>query len=208
MASPPSIIKEFVEPTRGCKFRCHFCTIPMLANGKVQKKRIQEIVELAKKVRTKHSFMKLLDNNIYNDVKEINYFDDSGHQLTINVYRARRADEPVGVVLMPVEASGYNGTIQLSIGILHDGTLFGVQVLTHQETEGLGGNIHQDKSNWLSIFSKQSFDTTPMERWAVKAESGAFDQLSGATITSRGVINTIKNSLKLYQSEQDTLFSH
>ena len=46
------------------------------------------------------------------------------------------------------------------------------------------------------------------ESWAVKSESGAFDQISGATNTSRGVINAVKNSLKLYLDEQESLFSN
>jgi len=146
------------------------------------------------------------DNDIYNDVKVINYTDDSGNKLTTSVYRARKSDNPVGVVFMPIPATGYNGPIQLSVGILQDGSIFSVQVLSHRETEGLGGNIHQDKTNWLNNFAQQSFDVTAMERWAVKDESGKFDQLSGATITSRGVINAVKNSLKLYMTEQDTLF--
>ena len=102
---------------------------------------------------------------------------------------------------MPIPAKGYNGTIQLSIGVLQGGTLYGVQVLTHRETEGLGGNIHQDKTDWLNTFAKQSFDITSLvESWAIKDESGTFDHISGATITSRGVINAVKNSLELYIS--------
>ena len=147
------------------------------------------------------------DNNIYDDLKVINYSDDSGNQVTTTVYRARRSDQPVGVVFMPIPAKGYNGTIHLSIGIHYDGTLSGVQVLKHQETEGLGGNIHQDKTDWLKLFANQSFDIAPMESWAIKDEAGIFDQLSGATITSRGVINAVKNSLELYMIEQDALFS-
>jgi electron transport complex protein RnfG len=148
------------------------------------------------------------DNNIYDDVKVINYSDQSGNQLTTTVYRARRSDQPIGVVFMPIPAKGYNGTIHLSIGIHYDGTLSGVQVLKHWETEGLGGNVHQDKTDWLNNFAKQSFDISPMESWAIKDEAGVFDQLSGATITSRGVINAVKNSLKLYTTERDTLFSN
>lgn len=147
------------------------------------------------------------DNDIYHDVKSINYMDVSGNEITTNVYRARKSGNPVGAIFMPIQANGYNGIIQLSIGILHDGTLYGVQVLTHQETKGLGGNIHQDKTDWLNNFANQSFDIVPVELWAVKNESGKFDQISGATITSRGVINAVKNSLELYLTEQDTLFS-
>jgi Na+-translocating ferredoxin:NAD+ oxidoreductase subunit G len=147
------------------------------------------------------------DNDIYHDVKVISYTDDSGNELMTNVYRARKSGNPVGAVFMPIPAKGYNGTIELSIGILEGGLLYGVQVLTHQETEGLDGDIHQDKTDWLKHFAKQSFDITPVESWNVKSESGAFDHISGATITSRGVINAVKNSLKLYLDEQESLFS-
>ncbi len=182
------------------------CAIVLSFSHELTRERISENIEMQELQIITAVMTADFDNDIYNDVKVINYTDDSGNKLTTNVYRARKSDNPVGVVFMPIPATGYNGPIQLSVGILQDGSIFAVQVLSHRETEGLGGNIHQDKTNWLNNFAQQSFATTTMERWAVKDESGKFDQLSGATITSRGVINAIKNSLKLYMTEQDTLF--
>jgi len=182
------------------------CAIVLSFSHELTRERISENIEMQELQIITAVMTADFDNDIYNDVKVINYTDDSGNKLTTNVYRARKSDNPVGVVFMPIPATGYNGPIQLSVGILQDGSIFAVQVLSHRETEGLGGNIHQDKTNWLNNFAQQSFDATTMERWAVKDESGKFDQLSGATITSRGVINAIKNSLKLYMTEQDTLF--
>ena len=189
-----------------------FCVIAILcgivlsfANG-LTRERISENIEMQKLKIITAVMTSDFDNDIYHDVKAINYTDDFGNELSTNVYRARKSDMPVGVVFMPFPATGYNGSIQFSIGILEDGSIFAVQVLSHHETEGLGGNIHQDKTEWLNNFAQQSLDVTAMEQWAVKDESGKFDQLSGATITSRGVINAVKNSLKLYLIEQDTLF--
>lgn len=182
------------------------CAIVLSFSHELTKERISENIEMQELQIITAVMTADFDNDIYNDVKVINYTDDSGNKLTTSVYRARKSDNPVGVVFMPIPATGYNGPIQLSVGILQDGSIFAVQVLSHRETEGLGGNIHQDKTNWLNNFAQQSFDATTMERWAVKDESGKFDQLSGATITSRGVINAVKNSLKLYMTEQDTLF--
>jgi len=184
------------------------CTIVLSLTHQMTKERIAENIEIEKLQVISAVMTDDFDNDIYHDVKIINYKDDSGNELTTNVYRARKSGNPVGAVFMPIPAKGYNGTIQLSIGILQGGTLYGVQVLSHRETEGLGGNIHQDKSDWLNNFAKQSFDIIPVESWAVKSESGTFDQISGATITSRGVINAVKNSLELYLTEQDTLFSN
>ncbi|MCH8261780.1 MAG: RnfABCDGE type electron transport complex subunit G [Gammaproteobacteria bacterium] len=183
------------------------CAIVLSITHDLSKERISENIRMEKLQVIGAVMPPDFDNNIYDDLKVINYSDDSGNQVTTTVYRARRSDQPVGVVFMPIPAKGYNGTIHLSIGIHYDGTLSGVQVLKHQETEGLGGNIHQDKTDWLKLFANQSFDITPMESWAIKDEAGIFDQLSGATITSRGVINAVKNSLELYMIEQDALFS-
>ena len=182
------------------------CAIVLSFSHELTRKRISENIEMEKLQIITAVMTPDFDNDIYNDVKAINYIDNSGNKLTTNAYRARKSDIPVGVVFMPIPATGYNGSIQLSIGILQDGSIFGVQVLSHRETEGLGGNIHQDKTDWLNNFAQQSFDVTAMELWAVKDESGKFDQLSGATITSRGVINAVKYSLELYMTERDTLF--
>jgi electron transport complex protein RnfG len=182
------------------------CAIVLSFSHELTSERISENIEMEKLQIITAVMTPDFDNDIYHDVKTISYTDDSGNELTTNAYRARKASNPIGVVFMPIPATGYVGSIQLSIGILEDGSIFGVRVLSHRETEGLGGNIHQDKTDWLNNFARQSFDITAMEQWAVKDESGKFDQLSGATITSRGVINAVKNSLKLYMNEQDTLF--
>jgi len=184
------------------------CAIVLSITHDLSKERISENIRMEKLQVLRAVMPPDFDNNIYDDVKVINYYDDSGNQVTTTVYRARRHDQPVGVVFMPIPAKGYNGTILLSIGIQYNGTLSGVQILKHRETDGLGGNVHQDNTDWLNNnFAKQSFDITPMESWAIKDEAGVFDQLSGATITSRGVINAVKNSLELYMIEQDALFS-
>lgn len=182
------------------------CAIVLSLGHELTRERISKNIEMEKLKIITAVMTASFDNDIYNDVKVISYTDDSGNKLTTSAYRARKSGHPVGVVFMPVSATGYNGAIQLSIGILEDGSIFGVQVLSHHETKGLGGNVHQDKTDWLNNFTQQSFDITAMEQWAVKDESGKFDQLSGATITSRGVINAVKNSLKLYITRQDILF--
>lgn len=179
------------------------CTLVLSISHELSKDRIAKNIEMQRLQIITKVMTADFDNDIYHDVKTIHYTNNYGKQFTTNAYRARKSGEPVGVVLMPISAVGYNGAIQLSVGILVDGSIFAVQVLSHHETDNLGGNIHQDKTNWLDHFSQQSFRTIAIDKWAIKDESGAFDQLSGATITSRGVINAVKNSLNLYLNEQD-----
>jgi len=115
---------------------------------------------------------------------------------TVTVFRARRGGTPAGLVLLPVIAEGYNGRIELAIGIGAEGMLTGVRVARHHETEGLGDRVHQANSGWIRQFDGRSLDNTAEAAWAVQADGGAFDQLSGATITPRGVINAVRLALE------------
>lgn len=67
LKSSPDIIKSFLETTRGCKFRCHFCSIPNLSGGTVRNKPPLEVVELLQKIKHHYSRIAFLDNNIYSD---------------------------------------------------------------------------------------------------------------------------------------------
>jgi len=159
------------------------------------------------RLRTIDTVMPLAhDNQLYNDVIEVVDSEYLGSEASVSVFRARNAEQPVGLVLMPVTARGYSGNILLTIGIAYDGTLLGVQVLKHQETEGLGDHVDQNKSDWIKVFSDRSLAKTSVEAWAVKTDGGDFDQLSGATISSRGVINAVRKCLEYYQVNRDSLY--
>lgn len=146
------------------------------------------------------------DNEPHNDVIEVINPGYLGNKNAVSVFRVRRKNTPVGLIMMPIIAKGYSGNISLIVGIAYDGTLLGVNVLEYQETEGLGDQIHQDKSDWMDGFKNRSIDNTPLELWAVKDDGGDFDQLSGATITPRAVINAVRQSLEFYQMNRDKLY--
>ena len=146
------------------------------------------------------------DNDLFSDVLEViepAYF---GSDHTVSVYRARKNNEPVGVVISPVVAKGYSGLIKLGVGIAKDGSILSVQVIDHQETEGLGDGIDQNKSDWITQFNGRSLDNTPVDGWAITSEGGQIDQLSGATISSRTVINAVRKTLEFYGSSSDRLY--
>ncbi len=65
--SPPEVVRGFLETMRGCKFRCHFCTIPDFNVGQVHIQPINAFVDLLKKIRPLHTPVTFLDSNIYND---------------------------------------------------------------------------------------------------------------------------------------------
>jgi electron transport complex protein RnfG len=100
------------------------------------------------------------------------------------------------------EAAGYAGPIRLLIGSDSQGRILGVRVITHQETPGLGDKIEITRSPWIQIFTgKQRLERTD-KRWDVRKTGGDFDQLSGATITSRAVIRRVEQTLQYLTNQQ------
>ena len=146
------------------------------------------------------------DNDLFNDNIIVAVPDHISLINNITAYRARINNQPVAISLMPVVTKGYNGNISLVIGITFDGTLMGVKILQHQETEGFGDKAHQDKSDWLLGFNNRTFEEITKYRAVIKNGGEEIDQLSGATITSRSIIDIVYKVLKYYSENRDTLF--
>ena len=147
------------------------------------------------------------NNEIFKDAIQIIEPDYFGTDQPVTVYRSRNETSILGVVLYPVVAEGYKGPIKLGVGVTRDGTISGVRVLYEEETEGLGAEIHQQKSDWIQSFAGVSYDTVPREQWDVSSENGYFDQISGATITSRSVINAVRNTLDYHELAGENLYT-
>ncbi len=122
------------------------------------------------------------------------------------IYRARRQGAPAGVVLMPVVTTGYNGRIELIIGIDANERITGVRVLSQHETEGLGAGIDQSESGWIHQFKETSLENPPPGDWQLAGEGGAFDGLSGATVSPRAVIAAVHHALEFYQAKKQNLY--
>jgi electron transport complex protein RnfG len=148
----------------------------------------------------------LYDNQLFKDTRQIQNEAFLGTPEPVMIYRARKGQQPVASVILPVAPNGYNGRIQLLIGINYEGSLLGVRVLSHQETPGLGDNIELRRSNWILSFNGLSLNNPDESGWEVKRDGGIFDQFTGATITPRAVVKAIHNTLIFYQHYRDEIF--
>lgn len=117
---------------------------------------------------------------------------------------ATRQGAPVAV-LLPSTAQGYEGPIRLLVAVAPDGRLLAVKVLEQQETPGIGDRIEAGKSAWLSGFTGKSLTAPPPQQWRVRADQGAFDQIAGATITSRAVVAAVQQTLQLFDRQRGLL---
>ena len=122
-------------------------------------------------------------------------------------YRARKNSQNVAVVFTSIAPSGYNGSIQLLIGVNADGTLSGVRVVKHRETPGLGDVVEISRSDWILGFNDKSLSKPNEKGWKVKRDGGVFDQFTGATITPRAVVNAVHDALLYFEKNQEMLFS-
>ena len=119
-------------------------------------------------------------------------------------YLATRADQPVAVLLRS-QTLGYVGAIDLLIAIDANGRLLGIKTLKQSETPGLGARIADWPNTWLQIFSGKSRTEPGDSGWALKKDQGQFDQIAGATITSRAVINAVHDALRYFDEHRQPL---
>ncbi len=146
------------------------------------------------------------DNAILDDKIEITDRATFGTDKAVSVYRARKQGKPVALVFTAFAPDGYNGDIELLIGVRHDGTISGVRVVDHKETPGLGDGIDIRKSNWITGFNDKSLTNPGEPGWHVKKDGGQFDQFTGATITPRAVVKAVHRVLKYAVRNRDRLF--
>lgn len=98
----------------------------------------------------------------------------------------------IGYVLTVTDSEGYGGDITITMGVKSDGTLNGIEILSISETAGLGMNATTDGF-------KGQFAGKKVEKFSY-TKSGAkndyeIDALSGATITTKAVLNAVNGGL-------------
>ncbi|GKW33529.1 electron transport complex subunit RsxG [Pectobacterium versatile] len=123
-----------------------------------------------------------------------------GSSAPHRVFIARQNGEPVAAALESTAPDGYSGAIRLLVGADFHGKVLGVRVTEHHETPGLGDKIEERISDWITRFNGLMVQGEHDTRWAVKKEGGMFDQFTGATITPRAVINSVKRSALYLQT--------
>ncbi len=146
------------------------------------------------------------NNDILTDTLTIDKNPELNTQQPTVVYRALMDGQPVAAVFTSIAPNGYNGKIQLLVGINYDGSISGVRVISHKETPGLGDKIELTKSNWILSFNDRSLTNPGKSQWKVKKDGGIFDQFTGATITPRAVVAAVKRALTYFDNNREQLF--
>ncbi len=104
---------------------------------------------------------------------------------------------PIGCVLTVTDSEGYGGDITLAMGIRNDGTLNGIEILSISETAGLGmkATTPQFKAQFANKKVSQFIYTK-----VGATNDYEIDALSGATITTKAVLNAVNGGLLYAQT--------
>ena len=125
----------------------------------------------------------------------------------VDVFVLTDRGAPMATVFATVAPHGYNAAIDLLIGVAPIGTVTGVRVVRHRETQGLGDAIDVAKSDWMLQFDSRALTAPAPELWAIAQDDGEFDAISGATVTSRAVVTAVKNTLLYFDAHRDELYT-
>lgn len=126
----------------------------------------------------------------------------------VTVYRAKKGKQVVTAFFVLTSRKGYSGDIRLLVAVKPNLSLAGVRVLAHKETPGLGDKIEITKSDWIRAFDGKSLKNPPVDLWKVNKDGGKFDQFTGATITPRAIVNTVKQVLIETEKNKNKIFNH
>jgi electron transport complex protein RnfG len=123
------------------------------------------------------------------------------------IYRVYAGQKPVAALFVVSARDGYAGPIRLLVGVAMDGKVSGVRVLEHRETPGLGDRIETIKSDWVLQFDGHSLRDPEPAAWAIRDDGGQFDQLTGASVTPRAIINAIRQTLTYFEANSVAIFA-
>ena len=102
-----------------------------------------------------------------------------------------------GYVVTITNSEAYGGSIQMSVGILVDGTVAGVEILSISETPGLGMNAQND--SFLGQFTGVMTDVFSYTKTGKQADN-EIDAISSATYTTKSMTNGVNAALAAYRT--------
>ncbi len=107
-------------------------------------------------------------------------------------FLAKDAEEQVIGYVFVASEYGYSSDVKTVVGLKKDFSINSIKVISQAETPGLGANC--EKRQWQEQFSGKKFSQV-----AVSKDGGDIVSITGSTITSRAVANSISAGIKLLE---------
>ncbi|MFI3275005.1 electron transport complex subunit RsxG [Vibrio sp.] len=148
----------------------------------------------------------LHDNELFSSCTLVQA-EELGTEQAMPAYIAKLNGESSAIAIEAIAPDGYNGAIKVIVGMKIDGTILGTRVLSHQETPGLGDKIDLRVSDWILSFAGKQVTDSNLDRWKVRKDGGDFDQFTGATITPRAVVKSVKQAVQYVNQNNQALLA-
>ncbi|MEC7939231.1 MAG: electron transport complex subunit RsxG [Pseudomonadota bacterium] len=148
----------------------------------------------------------LHDNELFSSCTLVQA-EELGTEKAMPAYIAKINGEPSAIAIEAIAPDGYNGAIKVLVGMKIDGTILSTRVLSHQETPGLGDKIDLRVSDWILSFAGKQVTDSNLDRWKVRKDGGDFDQFTGATITPRAVVKSVKQAVQYVNQNNQALLA-
>jgi len=130
-----------------------------------------------------------------------------GTEESMPAYVATLKGQPSAIAIESIAPDGYNGAIKIIVGVQHNGTISGTRVLAQNETPGLGDKIDLRITDWILSFTGKTVTKENEGQWKVRKDGGQFDQFTGATITPRAVVKSVKKTVMFVNENRDKLYA-
>jgi electron transport complex protein RnfG len=137
------------------------------------------------------------DNDLLAEARSVA---EKGQKWTF--YIGKHSGQTTGVAFSSISKRGYGGIIETMVGMKPDGRILSVEIVAAPaETAGQGTKIKEAK------FRNQFRDRPASDLgWAkVTKDGGAIQGITGATISSRAVVEAVRNGLEVFASHREEI---
>ena len=164
----------------------------------------KEPITLAKEAAKKEAYQQVMaDADAFDSlelvekaIKEVEDTVESSGCIINEVVEAKANGETVGYVVTTTTSEGYGGEIQISVGILKDGTVNGVAILSIGETAGLGMKATEEE--FYGQYAGKNVEFFTVTKTGASSDE-EIDALSGATITSNAMTKAVNSAVVYYK---------
>ncbi|MDP3385848.1 MAG: FMN-binding protein [Eubacteriales bacterium] len=169
--------------------------------NEVSAERIQQQSKLKEQSKVLYAFNIEFGETGEEIIRQYNQFIEE-RKVGNRTYYVRKANDEITGYAFKIEGAGLWGSIDAVLAFTQDfNKLSGVAFLNHSETPGLGGRI--DEEWFQEQFRDISLDVTATDPYLIFKPStgGNVDTISGATSTSKAVLNIFNQNIDVILTE-------
>ncbi|MFZ0389062.1 MAG: RnfABCDGE type electron transport complex subunit G [Calditrichia bacterium] len=161
-------------------------------------------IELQKKAKTRQALNEVMAkaDTIIPIIQQVPVTDSDGNVLyekdRVAYYVAYKGDaeqDTAGYAFMAY-GNGYSSVVETMVGIDTAGRILSIEVISQKETPGLGALVVEDGAFQGKKWTTRQFEGKTADDLKVDKDGGEIVSITGATITSRAVTNSIRERMQ------------